>query len=135
MQGGSILCSGDIYANYSDQRLKKNIVKISEPLKKINLISGVVYNSNDLAAEFGYSDKKQQVGVLAHEIQAVMPQAVAPAPFDTEFLEGGEKISKSGENYLTVQYEKLVPLLIEAIKELSAKVERLEARLDTKDGE
>jgi len=50
-----------------------------------------------------------------------MPEVVKPAPFD--FALG---VSTSGENYLTVQYEKLVPLLIESIKELSAKVDKLE---------
>jgi hypothetical protein len=55
-------------------------------------------------------------------VQAVLPEVIKPAPFDTD--ENGA--SKSGENYLTVQYEKIVPLLIEAIKELSKKVELLE---------
>jgi hypothetical protein len=63
---------------------------------------------------------KALVGVSAQEVE-VLPEAVKPAPFDT--LNG---ISESGENYLTVQYEMLVPLLIEGIKELSVKVDRLE---------
>jgi len=64
-----------------------------------------------------------QVGVSAQEVKAVLPEVVSAAPFDLD--EKGE--SKSGENYMTVNYEKLVPLLIEAIKELKAEVEALKA--------
>jgi hypothetical protein len=75
------------------------------------------YN-NDLCKSFGFVGDEALVGVSA-QVQEVLPEAVKPAPFDT--LNG-----ISGENYLTVQYEMLVPLLIEGIKELSVKVDRLE---------
>ena len=54
------------------------------------------------------------------DIQDVIPEAVKPAPFDTK---DGESIS--GDNYLTVQYEKIVPLLIESIKEQQKQIEEL----------
>jgi hypothetical protein len=47
------------------------------------------------------------------------------APIDRLVLESGEIISKSGENYLTVKYEKIVPLIIEAIKELKAEIDKI----------
>ena len=56
----------------------------------------------------------REVGVSAQQVQAVQPEVVAPAPID--------------DKYLTVRYERLVPLLIEAIKELDAKVKALEAK-------
>ena len=73
-------------------------------------LNGFYYQANDIAHALGY-DIKREVGVSAQEVEAIMPEVVAPAPID--------------EQYLTVRYEKLVPLLIEAIKELKAEVDRL----------
>ena len=91
-------------------------------LEKVSRISGVTFTQNKFAENFGYHNYESQAGVIAQEIQEVLPQAVTLAPFDID--ESG--VSKSGENYLTVRYEKIVPLLIEAIKELKAKVQELE---------
>ena len=66
-----------------------------------------------------------QVGVIAQQVKEVLPEAIKPAPFDID--ENGNSIS--GENYLTVQYEKLVPLLIEAIKELREEVRELRSKI------
>ena len=125
---GAIYATGNITAYYSDERLKENITPIENALAKVNAISGVTYNGNDLAAEYGYDDRSQQVGVLAQEVQKVLPEAVKHAPFDIATNDDGVEYSKSGETYLTVQYEKLVPLLIEAIKELTKRVEELESK-------
>ena len=125
---GEIRATNNITAYYSDMRLKTNIHPIQNALSKVKTISGVTYQSNDVAAKYGYTDQSSQVGVLAQQIEAVLPQAVKLAPFDTEYVDGIET-SKSGENYKTVQYEKIIPLLIEAIKELTAKVEDLESKV------
>jgi hypothetical protein len=63
------------------------------------------------------------VGVIAQEIEIVLPEAVKPAPFDID----ENNISLSGEDYKTVQYEKIVPLLIEAIKELKREIDDLKS--------
>ena len=118
---GQILATGSITASYSDRRLKTNINPITSALDKVDSLTGMLFTQNALAESFGYTDKDQQVGVFAQEVQAVLPEAVKLAPFDMD----GDGNSKSGENYLTVQYEKLVPLLIEAIKELRAEVKDL----------
>jgi len=55
----------------------------------------------------------------------VLPEAVRPAPFDHELGK-----SKSGENFLTVKYEKMVPLLIEAIKEQQTQIESQKSEID-----
>ena len=56
-----------------------------------------------------------------------MPEVVSLAPFDSS--DGEERVSKSGENYKTVDYAKIVPLLIEAIKEQQDRIEVLESHL------
>jgi hypothetical protein len=119
---GSITATGNITAGYSDKRLKENIKTLENALAKVEQLNGVTFNANSLATSFGYTDKKKQVGIIAQEVQKVLPEVVVPAPFDTDHYGN----SLSGESYLAIQYEKLVPLLIEAIKELSAKVNKLE---------
>jgi hypothetical protein len=122
---GEIRATNNITAYFSDKRLKKDIRVIEDALEKINKISGVTFQSNEEAEKYGYTDKRVQVGVIAQEIEAVLPQVVVPAPFDIDVDEDGNEYSKSGENYKTVQYEKIVPLLIEAIKELKAEIDAL----------
>jgi hypothetical protein len=125
---GEIRATNNITAYYSDERLKGNIVPIDDALYRVMQISGVTFTSNELAAVYGYTDIKEQVGVIAQQVEKVLPQIVVRAPFDIGKDEFGNEYSISGQNYLTVQYEKLIPLLIEAIKALSIKVSILEHR-------
>jgi hypothetical protein len=118
---GEIRATNAITAYYSDERLKTNVRRIENALDKIDQLTGFVYTQNQLAEKFGYNDYSDQVGVGANAVQQVQPEACKPAPFD--IAEDGS--SKSGENYLTVQYERLVPLLIEGIKELRAEIKKL----------
>jgi len=122
---GEIRATNQITSYYSDERLKENIEPIQNALEKVMSLRGVTYNPNKLAESFGFMNKDKQVGVIAQDVEAVLPEAVKPAPFDNIKLQEDIEISKSGENYKTVQYEKLVPLLIEAIKELSIEVQQL----------
>jgi len=73
-------------------------------------LTGFYHEANDLAQSLGYKPVRE-VGVSAQDVQKVMPEVVAPAPID--------------EKYLTVRYERLVPLLIEAIKELKSEIDSL----------
>lgn len=120
-----IAATGNITAYYSDERLKTKTGAIDNALDKVSSLEGFLYVENDLARSLGYSNKKQQVGVSAQAVKAVLPEAVSLAPVDFETLEDGTIVSKSGEEYLTVDYSRIVPLLIEAIKELRAEVEAL----------
>ena len=106
--------------------MKDNIKPIENALDKLKQITGITYTNNDLAHQFGFTNKNEQVGVIAQDVEKVLPQVVKPAPFDTDF---DTFSSKSGENYKTVQYEKLIPLLIEAIKEQQKKIEELESKI------
>jgi hypothetical protein len=110
---GEIRATNSVTAHYSDDRLKTKLGNIEGALAKVKTLSGFYYEANETAQALGYKPKRE-VGVSAQSVQAVLPEVVVPAPID--------------EQYLTVQYEKLVPLLIEAIKELEAKVAALEAK-------
>ena len=125
---GQISCTGDIIAFSSDERLKDNIEIIQNALEKVCGLSGFTYNWNEFSSQFGFDTNKRQIGVFAQEIQKVIPEAVAIAPFDRQYnpeTQEYDEISKSGENYLTVSYDKIVPLLIEAIKELKSEIDEL----------
>jgi hypothetical protein len=117
-QYGTFVCTGDIVAYWSDERLKTKVGKIENPLDKVCSLSAFKYLNNDIAKQYGFKEEKVYVGLSAQEVQKVLPEVVSRAPFDagTDY-DVGKGNSKSGENYLTVQYERIVPLLIEAIKE------------------
>ena len=124
---GALTCTGDITALSSDKRLKTNIEIIEDPLEKVKALSGFTYDwSIDQCNKVGFMPpKERQIGVFAQDVQSVIPEAVKPAPFD--HVDGK---SKSGDNYLTVQYDKIVPLLIECIKTQETKIQDLQGQID-----
>ena len=128
---GSIGATADITAFTSDERLKSKTGPITDALDKVCTLDTFTYTHNDLARSFGFTDKRQYVGISAQQVRKVQPEVVRIAPFDAD----GEG-SKSGQEYITVQYERLVPLLIEALKEerkareaLGESLRSLEARV------
>jgi hypothetical protein len=110
---GEIRATNNVTAYYSDDRLKTRIGLIENPLNKVKSLNGFYYQANEIAKSLGYEVKKE-VGISAQDVQSIMPEVVAPAPID--------------DKYLTVRYERLIPLLIEAIKELSAQVDELKGK-------
>ena len=111
---GEIRATNNITAYYSDERLKTRLGKIENALDKVDQLSGFYYEANQTAVDLGY-EVKREVGVSAQEVEVVMPEIVAPAPID--------------DKYLTVRYERLAPLLIEAIKELRAEINDIKKKL------
>ena len=107
---GEIRATNNITAYYSDDRLKNKLGPILDALSKVKSLNGFYYEANETAQELGY-EAIREVGVSAQEVQSILPEIVVPAPIS--------------DKYLTVRYEKLIPLLVEAIKELSEEVERL----------
>lgn len=110
---GSIYAGGEVTAYASDAALKTNVVAIDGALAKVEAIRGVTYEWNEIGQGLGLGTEPQ-VGVIAQEIEAVLPQLV---------------VESAHEGYKTVKYDKLTALLIEAVKELSGKVASLEAQL------
>lgn len=105
----SILSSGNVTA-YSDIRIKDNITIINDALNKVNQLKGVTYNRTDT------DDKdKRYVGLIAQDVQAVMPEAV--------------NVNDDEINTLSVDYQGLVGLLVESIKELKAEIDELKEKV------
>jgi hypothetical protein len=104
---GVIRATNDIVAYYSsDERLKDNISEIPNALEKVESLRGVEFDWNDNQEVYGGHD----IGVIAQDVEAVLPEIV-------ETRDNG---------YKAVKYEKLTAVLIQAVKELSAKVKELE---------
>ena len=121
---GTIYSTGDIAAFYSDDRLKTKLGNITNSLNIINNLSGFKFRANEIANSYGINNDNIEIGLSAQEIQKVLPEIVSIAPFDREEVDG-KTISKSGKNFLTVKYDKLIPVLIESIKELTEKINNI----------
>jgi hypothetical protein len=74
-------------------------------------LNGYYFTENAKAKELGYSNDRMQVGVSAQEIEKVLPELIKDAPI--------------GHGYMTIDYSKLTPLLIEAIKELKNEINQI----------
>jgi len=112
--GDSIRVKGDIVAYYSDERLKDRKGNIENALEKLLSLNGFYYEPNEIAQALGYK-KKLEVGVSAQEVEAILPEIIKEAPI--------------GNNFKTLDYSKLVPLLIEAIKEQQNQIDELKRNI------
>jgi len=122
---GNFVAYQNITAYASDERLKTNFVEIPNALEKVNQLSGYTFDwLTEKCDTLGFSPSlKHEHGLKAQEVQRVMEDAVCLAPFDRD-LDNNQQ-SKSGEKYLTIRYERLIPLLIQAIKELKNEIDEL----------
>jgi hypothetical protein len=112
---GAITATTSITSYYSDDRLKTKTGNIQNALEKVLSLDGFHYHANETAVALGYDASKQEVGLSAQQVQAILPEVIAPAPIDPQ--------------YMTMHYERLVPLLVEAIKEQQKQIEELKAKL------
>lgn len=115
---GTIYATNNIVAYYSDDRLKTRLGTIDNALDKVLSLTGFYYEANETAQSLGYQVKRE-VGLSAQDVERVQPEVVNPAPIDNQ--------------YLTVDYERLVPLLVEAIKELKGQVDEIRTLVEQKD--
>jgi hypothetical protein len=127
---GTLTVSANIIAYYSDERLKTKLGNIQNALDKIDKLNGFYYVQNELGNELMGFNGKVQLALSAQEVKVVAPEVVSLAPFDMKPVDGqDEPVSRSGEDYMTIQYERLVPLLVEGLKEAHSRIKHLEARL------
>lgn len=111
---GNLTSYGNVVAWYaSDKRLKTNIVPISGAMDKISQIGGYSFDWNAEGRAQDPQAQLHEVGVIAQEIQAVLPEVVV----------------ERTNGYLAVNYEKIIPLLIQGMKELQAEITTLKAKL------
>ena len=110
--------------NFSDDRLKNKDSEVSDALTKLNDINAFYYYENDVAKGLGFRNDKRQLGLSAQELKEVVPEVVSLAAFDKELdPDTGKFKSRSGKNYLTVDYEKLAAFSLQAIKDLANTVD------------
>ena len=106
---GSIEATGDIIAYASsDERLKDNIELIAQPIDKLKQIKGVSFDWNDKSEHTGHD-----IGVIAQDIEKILPELVATRD----------------DGYKAVRYEKIVALLIEAIKDQQSQIDELKSKI------
>jgi hypothetical protein len=114
---GRIDATNDIVAySTSDKRLKENIQPINDALCKVIGVSGNTFNWKPLTKEeiqTIHSNTGRDVGVIAQEIESILPEAV----------------TTRDNGYKAVNYEKIVPLLIEAIKEQQKQIDELKSKV------
>jgi hypothetical protein len=121
---GNIVATGTITHSYSDERLKIFTSNIHNSLDIINNLNGYYYSPSEKAINAGFENEKQ-IGLSAQEVQKVLPEIVKIAPFDMSKDENGTISSVSGENYLTICYERLGAVFVEAIKDLTSQIKDL----------
>jgi hypothetical protein len=110
---GDLHVDGDVVAystTVSDKRLKENIQPIEDALSKVNQLKGCTFTYT--------ADGKESAGLIAQDVEKVLPSAVSEKELPLKI--------DDGEKYKVLQYDQTIGLLVEAIKELSAKVELLE---------
>ena len=119
----SIYATGNIIAYYSsDINLKENIKNIKNPINKILSINGVTFDWKDKyiekqGGEDGMFVRKNDVGVIAQEIEKVIPEIVV----------------KRNDGYLGVKYEFIIPLLIEGIKAQQTIIESQNTKINSQE--
>ena len=115
---GKISAENDVIAFASDKRLKENIIEISNPLDKIKQVRGIYYDWKENVKEKGFhpNRKKNEIGMIAQEVEKIIPQAIEPAPFNND--------------YKTIKYDRIIPLLVECIKDQQKQIDELKNKLD-----
>lgn len=114
---GNMVAAGNVTA-YSDPRLKENFKRVSEPLKILSKLDGGTFNWKHGFAHTKCKAGNLDYGILADQVESVMPEIVT------------DSIEIDGKKYKTVAYEKLIPVLIEALKEQQKQIDALNRRFE-----
>ena len=128
----TIACTGDIIAYYSDMRLKKNIVPIDDALEKLMGLSTFTYEANEVAESLGYKPHERNLGFSAQEVKKILPEVIRRAPCDIGETNDvtGVTASKTGEDYMTLLYDRMLPFVVKALQEESTARRELQTRVE-----
>ena len=125
---GHVYATGDVRTAASDARLKTNVQEIPDAVEKVKAIRGVTFDwVDDIESEYDFHPMdKHDIGVIAQEVEAVLPELVDEAPFNGNYTE------KTGKDhgFRTVRYDRMVALLIEAVKEQQTQIDALTAQVE-----
>ena len=133
---GNLYLSGELVENFSDERLKDfEDGNIPNALDKVKTLNGRYYKVNQLAIDMGLhpfnpeiQENKRQIGISAQEVEKVLPEIIQVAPFADDELNASNPDPADQtveEDYLTIDYKRLTAVLVEAVKELSEKIDAL----------
>jgi hypothetical protein len=124
--GKNLYIPGDISAYWSDRRLKTNLKELNNCDHVLCSLTGYTFNWNEKGQKLlSKSGDEIDVGLIAQDVQAVIPQAV-------KVNEAGKRIDDPEPfDYLTINYDKIVPFLVEGYKAQKKEIEQLKARIET----
>lgn len=113
---GDMVAAGNVTA-YSDPKLKENFQRVTAPFDILNKLDGGTFNWKHGFKHTECKAGSRDYGILANQVEEVMPEIVSTS------------IDIDGESYKTVAYEKMIPVLIEAVKSLSLELEELKLKM------
>ena len=133
---GTLYATGDVIAYYSDARLKKDVVEIENAVDKVKKLRGVTYTWNDKDVNIvkGRAGNRD-IGLIAQEVEAVEPLLITE--YQTQLNDPGNDPEEAenfepimSESYKTIKYQKVVALLVEAIKEQQNQIDELKSLIN-----
>lgn len=130
--GGSLYIPGDIVAYWSDRRLKENLRPIgSEASEILSKLTAYRFNWNDKVEKFkiGVKPGKEEIGLIAQEVQAILPDAVTVNKTSAKLDSKGDQIDG---DYLTINWNKITPLLVQALNDTTRELNELKKLLKDK---
>jgi len=120
---------GNITAFYSDERLKEITKYVSDVLPILSIINMFRYDWNDLAASYGYDKNKKEIASSAQKYKNIIQKLSQLLHLMLRRTKKVMKLmSKTGENYLTLDYWRLVPVLLRGIKDLDIELNDIKTR-------
>ena len=124
---GDFVISGSYTPSGSDDRLKKNKVGITSALTKVCAMEGFTFEWNDVADKIGMSDGERHFGLSAQTVEPLAPEVVVVNDMLVNPDDGTN-------DYKTIRYDRLVPMLVEAIKDLKTENDDLKSRISALEG-